>query len=118
MASKLFWPCRKRTLRADEARGRDCVRVAMALTEQGLAATTIRAISPRAMWGFIPGMDGGDRDIMGAGFMARGVFGAFDGWKRLRERDLRAFRRNRDACFLQVGRVAVVREFAFSLLGP
>jgi hypothetical protein len=55
---------------------------------------------------------------MGAGFMGRVVFGAIDGWKRLRERDLRAFRRNRDACFLQVGRVAVVVEFAFSLLAP
>ena len=79
MASKLFCQCRRRILRAGEARGRDCERVAMALMERGLAGTTIRAISPRAMWGFILGMGGGGRDIMGAGFMARGVFGGFDG---------------------------------------
>jgi hypothetical protein len=55
---------------------------------------------------------------MGGGFMGRGVFGAFDGWKRRGEQDLRAFRRNRDARFLQVGRVVVVVELAFSLLRP
>jgi hypothetical protein len=54
------------------------VRVATALTELGLAVTTIRAISPRVMWGFIRGMGGGARDTMGAGFMGRGVSGAFD----------------------------------------
>jgi hypothetical protein len=54
------------------------VRVAMALTQLALAVTTIHAISPRVMWGFIRGMGGGARDIMGAGFMGREVFGAFD----------------------------------------
>jgi hypothetical protein len=54
------------------------VRVAMALMEPVLAVTTIRAISRPAMWEFMGGMDGGDPDIMGAGFMGRGGFGVSD----------------------------------------
>ena len=59
---------------AGEARGRGCVR----LTELALAVTTIHAISPQVMWGFLRGMAGGARDITDAGFMGREVFGAFD----------------------------------------
>jgi len=54
------------------------VRVAMALTELALAVTTIHAISPRVMWGFIRVMAGGARDTMGTGFMGRAAIGAFD----------------------------------------
>src|ERR1700675_820685 len=74
----------------------------MAFTEPGLAVT-IRAISPRGMWGFIRDMGGGAQDIMVAGFMGRGVSGAFDPWMTFRARDIRAFLDNGDARFLSAG---------------
>jgi hypothetical protein len=51
---------------------------------------------------------------MGAGFMGREVFGAFNRRKRLAESGLAGVPGNRDARFLQLGRIAVVVSIGIS----